>query len=313
VDELVLKMLRIERDYTPEFYELHRRDAIALERLSSSRFVVNVYGYCGQSTINERANFPTPGIKSLEDFNRRMRDQPPSTTIDMMKLQIAASVASGLNDVHQVVAIDMENNTTNSNSEASSSSLLLLSSRRVSMVHYDMNPRNVALFRGGKPKLNDFNIAEFLRINIQTNQSCGFRSRMHEPWWRAPEEMDIHPTSHHWIDEKVDVYALGNILFHILTTYAPRGKMKRERMEMVRAIVASGKPPILPKPYSNDPNPIYEAFRQAMALCFVADPQQRGTAAEVSAILLDALVMHKTHAIPQPPTLKQISSDYGNS
>ena len=68
--------------------------------------------------------------------------------------------------------------------------------------------------KDGSPKLNDFNVAEFLTYDPETNKPCGFRSRLHEPWWRAPEEMDLIDKT--FVDEKVDVYALGEVLFHIL-------------------------------------------------------------------------------------------------
>ena len=43
VESVVLKTLRLEREYKREYYELHRRDALAMERLTYSPFVVNVH------------------------------------------------------------------------------------------------------------------------------------------------------------------------------------------------------------------------------------------------------------------------------
>jgi len=149
--------------------------------------------------------------------------------------------------------------------------------------------------RNGSPKLNDFNIAEFMTYDSQTNKSCGFRSRLHEPWWRAPEEMDM--THQTFVDEKVDVYALGEVLFHILTTHGPRGKMKRERMDEVREIVRNGIPPDMWEPYKSGgkdgelkKNPIVKAFLKAMDLCFQKDSEKRGTSIQVARVLHKALV-----------------------
>jgi hypothetical protein len=114
----VLKTLRVVRDFTPEFYELHRRDAVAMERLTSSKFVMDVYAYCGQSAVNEMADFAVPGIQNLEAFDRRMRGQN-SRQGNMMKLRVAASIATGVADIHGVESMD----------------------GRPSMVHYDINPR----------------------------------------------------------------------------------------------------------------------------------------------------------------------------
>jgi serine/threonine protein kinase len=207
-ESVVLKTLRIEREYLSEYYELHRRDAVAMERLTASPFVVDIYGYCGQSAINELADFPFPGIQSLEAFNRRMRGKE-STKSNAIKLRMAASIALGVADIHAAGSTDLDD-------------------ENVYMVHYDLNPRNIALFSGGRPKINDFNIAEFLRYDPQTNKTCKFPSRLHEPWWRAPEEMNTTHTV--LVDEKVDIYALGNILYHTLTCHSARGKQKRERM-----------------------------------------------------------------------------------
>jgi len=267
-ESVVLKTLRIEREFLSEYYELHRRDAVAMERLTASPFVVNVYGYCGQSAINELANFPFPNILNLETFNRRMRGKDSARAF-AMKLRMAASIALGVADIHAGGSTDPDDET-------------------IYMVHYDLNPRNIALFAGGRPKINDFNIAEFLRYDPATNATCQFPSRLHEPWWRAPEEMNTTHTV--LVDEKVDVYALGNILYHTLTTHSGRGKQKKERMAEVRPVVAAGIRPEIPEVYlnSNDTNVI--AMVQAIDLCWAKDPEERGSAEEVAAVLYEALL-----------------------
>lgn len=103
------------------------------------------------------------------------------------------------------------------------------------------------------------------------------------------------------LDEKVDIYALGNILFHILTTHAPHGKMKAERMEGIRQVVEQGIKPELPAPFANDTNPIYGAFRRAMDRCFVKDPSKRATAQEIVDIFMDALVKEFESVDKQKP------------
>ncbi|KAG7350775.1 protein kinase domain containing protein [Nitzschia inconspicua] len=289
---VVVKTLRIEREFVEEYFDLHRRDAVAMERLTFSPFVMDVYGYCGQSAINELAGGVANGeITSLEKLNRRLRGKETDPRALDMKLQLASIVALGLAHIHNIHVSNKPGT-----SKLYSTKQLLYGNHTATsttgfgnsiptMAHYDINPRNIAIMSDGKPKLNDFNIAEFLTYNPSTNQSCGFRSRLHEPWWRAPEEMDM---SHNVIvTEKVDVYALGNVLFHILTTHAPRGKMKKERMEEVRQKVRDGIPPAMLEPYatgSMSKNRIVKAFIKAMDLCFQADPSKRGTAIQVARI-----------------------------
>lgn len=265
-ETVILKMLRSERDFTAEFYELHRIDAVAMEQLTHSKFVLNVFGYCGQSALNEFASFRIPQLSSLEKFDRQLRGKD-SPRVNRLKLKLAVSVAMGVAHVHELPADISGDN-------------------RPTMAHYDINPRNVAICKGGLPKLNDFNVAHFLKYNPRTNQTCGFDSRLHEPWWRAPEEVSLANTSK--LTHAVDVWSLGNLLFHILTSHSPRGKMKDYRMESVREEVFRGKPPSLPTELLESKDPAAAAFREAMQMCFVKDPSDRATAREVSNVLMDA-------------------------
>lgn len=301
---VVLKTLRIEREFLDEYYDLHRRDAIAMERLTFSPYVVNVHGYCGQSAINELAAGIADGtINDLEKLNRRLRGKETDPQVLLLKLQLASKVSLGLAHVHNVHISD------NSGGRSKSVKSLLyehtspnsthittgFGQSGATMTHYDINPRNIAIMKGGSPKLNDFNIAEFMTYDPRTNKSCGFRSRLHEPWWRAPEEMDMsHQTM---VGEKVDVYALGEVLFHILTTHGPRGKMKKDRMDEVRELVRQGVPPTMWEPFASGgedgslkKNPIVKAFMKAMDMCFEMDPAKRGTSIQVARVLHKALL-----------------------
>jgi serine/threonine protein kinase len=268
-ESVVLKTLRLERDFLEEYYDLHRRDALAMERLTHSPFVMDVYGFCGQSALNELADFPH-GLNSLEKFDRNLRDHHGPDVL-LLKLQVAASVAVGLAHVHEIDSND-----------------------GATMVHYDLNPRNVAIVKSGMPKLNDFNIGVFLRVHPETNETCGFPSRLHEPWWRAPEEVEIG--NNNSLSEKVDVYALGNLLFHILTTRSPRGKMKAERMQETRELVLRGEAPITPEPFDKNNDSVTKVFRKAMKMCFEVDPAKRASARQVANMLMTTLKEAKAKA-----------------
>ena len=147
---LILKMLRYERDYHDEYLDLHRRDAMAMERLTSSPYTLNVFAYCAQSAINEKA------VDNVERVFMRLRKGNYE-----YKLQTATAVALAVADLHSIDYPDSSNAT---------------------LVHYDLNPRNVAIMPDGTPKLNDFNVAEFLRWNTTSNTPCGFQGRLYEPW-----------------------------------------------------------------------------------------------------------------------------------
>lgn len=55
-DKRVLKTLRYEHDFTERNYDRHRRDALAMERLTKSSHVVDIYGYCSSSGLFEFAD-----------------------------------------------------------------------------------------------------------------------------------------------------------------------------------------------------------------------------------------------------------------
>ena len=157
-------------------------------------------------------------------------------------------------------------------------------------MHYDLNPRNIAIVKRGKPKLNDFNVAEFLSWDTKHNATCGFKGRFREPWWRAPEEMHYHDPAYNKhpiapLTEKVDIYSLGNILHTLLTSHSPRGKMSKELMEEIRPKVARGELPKIPSDFNEteaEADPALSPIMKAMYKCLKALPEDRPSAGEIA-------------------------------
>lgn len=131
----------------------HRIDAVSTERLTSSKHVIDIYGYCGQSVINE---FAEEGI--LEDY---VKEHMSSRE----KLKMARDVAKGVADLH-----DFEG------------------AGNATIVHKDMKPANIVI-KKGQLKLDDFNDAEFLMWNTRMNQQCPFRHIRWTPTYHSPEEV----------------------------------------------------------------------------------------------------------------------------
>ncbi len=109
---------------------------MAMERLTFSPFVLNVYKYCGHSALNELA------VDNVEKVFKVGNRYDSNTEF---KLQTCLAVAKVVAHVH---TFDRPLPST--------------------LVHYDLNPSNVAIMADGAPKLNDFNIAEFLRWDNTT-------------------------------------------------------------------------------------------------------------------------------------------------
>ena len=265
-EQVVLKTLRIERDFAEEFYELHRRDAMAMERLTQSPYVLDVYGYCGQSTMNEFASHGT--LQSMIKYGAHKKH----------RLNLAYEVAKGVSDVHSIDYADFI--------APSDESGVSLKRSNATMVHYDLNYHNIAVVDGRYPKLNDFNVAMFLSWDPKKEATCGFEGRFREPWWRSPEEMQNHiedGTEDIPLTEKVDVYSLGNILWSLLTNKSPWVKVSSSKvMDELRPRVARGEMPPLPSKIANSIDPTIVAIRNAMFKCLRLNPEERASAGEVA-------------------------------
>ena len=118
---------------------------MAMERLTSSPHVINIFGSCGNSVITEFADGERVG--TLADTKKK---------IPLERLKIARDIASGLADLHSIDGDE------------------------VTFVHFDVNLANVVSI-GGRLKLNDFNIGVMLRRNQTSGETCGFSADYPNP------------------------------------------------------------------------------------------------------------------------------------
>jgi serine/threonine protein kinase len=145
-DTIVLKTLKYEHNFEDAHFEHDRVDAVAMERLTSSPHVINVFGFCGHSVLSEYAD-----VSRVGELADKAKKKP------LARLQIARDIANGLADVH---GINGDGNAT--------------------FVHLDINPANVVSV-GGTLKLNDFNIGIIRRWNVTSHKPCGFPAQYPNP------------------------------------------------------------------------------------------------------------------------------------
>ncbi|MGP3976508.1 serine/threonine-protein kinase [Streptomyces sp. 8N114] len=91
----------------------------------------------------------------------------------------------------------------------------LIAAHRAHVIHYDIKPHNVMISEDGQVKVFDFGIAGF----IQTTFSVAHSSQLTPagtPEYGAPEQFLTERG-----DERSDLYALGGVLFALLTRQAP--------------------------------------------------------------------------------------------
>ena len=128
---------------------------------------MDIFGHCGQSSLTEIA-FGEHGISNLYRLSTRLRGIDTPYALES-KLRIAAMTSLAVAHTHSVALDDDD-------------AERLGQYPRATIAHNDINPRNVIITQSGVPKLNDFNVAEFLTWT-RTRRECGFESRRHEPWW----------------------------------------------------------------------------------------------------------------------------------
>jgi len=251
---VVLKSIKYIHEPNEEIFELSRVDAISLDVLTKSKYVINIYGYCGSSSVQEYAGGDLKGLLPVLD------------PID--KLRMATWVATGVADIHAVDSSLLNNNSSNktasygyvvdnddkqllndssdddatatgnsnemyvnSNNDnkttaRTTTSMATTSSAVASLIHNDINMDNILLgYRNGikTPLINDFNIAVFRKWNVHTRVPCLFHGRFANPQWMSPEQMEREEDelSIGKLDEKIDIYALGNILYKIAVGNSP--------------------------------------------------------------------------------------------
>ncbi|HEX6833801.1 MAG TPA: serine/threonine-protein kinase [Rudaea sp.] len=80
------------------------------------------------------------------------------------------------------------------------------------VVHSDIKPGNILITDDGQAKLLDFGIAKMLDGESGAAQTIGAAQRPLTPGYAAPEQLRGDP-----VTTAVDIYALGNVLYELLT------------------------------------------------------------------------------------------------
>lgn len=244
-ESTVLKTIRYEHDFTPRNFDRHRRDAVAMERLTSSPYILDIYAFCGNSGIFEYA-----AGGDLEDS--AYYGQAPEWT-PREKLVVAHQVASGMSAVHHFEKGGIP-----------------------AIAHTDISPGQFVYVQESRIfKLNDFNRCRFIPWNKKTNSPCPFTVGSNPGIFRAPEEFNYEPET-----EKVDVYSIGNILYGVLTRLFPF-EAEKFPMKTIRGLVKQGRRTRIDDKYKNSTDPYTKTLIRAIYACWKQDPDQRISAGDL--------------------------------
>ena len=239
----------VEYLYTPFFYDKHRVDALIYERMSPSSRTMDIYGYCGFAGFFEFADGEV-----LEDIviqDQEAEGKRPLT--QRQKLSLAIEVAEAVADLH---TIEGKNG-------------------YAAFMHGDLSLSQFVRV-GGRFKLNDFNRGHIFYWNEEKQSTCPYPwDEGHRGTQRAPEEYFVQ-----LLNEKVDVYTLGNIIYSIvfnIESYSDFGLQSKDIVKLIK----KGKLPKFSSDFRNSDHAIDKAFYKAMMMCNRYKPEDRATASEV--------------------------------
>lgn len=102
------------------------------------------------------------------------------------------------------------------------------------VVHRDIKPSNILVDSTGAPKLLDFGVAKLLDRDLGLTAADG---GVLTPEFAAPEQVSAGP-----ITTSIDVYALGVLLYLLLTGRHPFAESRDSYAELVRAIAETDAP-----------------------------------------------------------------------
>mmetsp|Transcript_8147 Transcript_8147/g.12086 ORF Transcript_8147/g.12086 Transcript_8147/m.12086 type:complete len:500 (+) Transcript_8147:264-1763(+) len=264
----VLKTLRMDKAFSEIMLEYQRIDALAMDELTSSTNVVDVYGYCGQTVMNEI------GIGDLHRAEKFFSSHGNYTSL--RKLQLAQDVANAVADLQE---IDKE-----------MGPLIL---------HRDIGPANMLIMPDGRMKLNDFNGAQMMYWDYANNHMCGYRrTKLCGEDGRRADARSPEECLGNVLSEKSDTYSIGTILFFILTNDRIYHSHEDDRKfssdnALVREVIRKGQEPRLPSKIEESNDTAIGAIRTAMRQALIHDPVERPTARSIATLLEQTLLKIK--------------------
>jgi len=250
----VMKAPKFEMKQSRVDWESSRKDVLIMEELTSSPYVVDIWGSCALSHFEEFG-----GNGDLHDRIKLAREYHQEMS-PLDKLRTCVQISTAVADMHDL-----------------------------GVAHNDICCNQIILV-DGIYKLNDFNLAMFQRRNKRTKVPCldgqiNWNDRIAKE--RSPEEIG-EPWHVHWYynHQKIDDYMLGNVMYSILTNlWTFEGHTVKEAIRIMRR----GQRSHMPAKYLNSNDPAIQAIIVAIRACWKQNPFKRPSSRQVADALLEEL------------------------
>ncbi|MCJ7530008.1 MAG: serine/threonine protein kinase [Anaerolineales bacterium] len=166
------------------------------------------------------------------------------------------------------------------------------------IIHRDLKPGNILLDQYGSVFLSDFGIARLAEAGTSTITGLTGRAIIGTPIYMSPEQIQGEK-----IDGRSDIYALGVILFHMLT-----GQLPYKTDTPTKAIMANILEPV-PSVLNLRPD-LPPGCEDVVQKGLVKDRDKRFTTAGEMAIALQAAIYGEINGIPLYPLGQPLQSSF---
>jgi len=160
------------------------------------------------------------------------------------------------------------------------------------VIHRDLKPANIVVGEDGRPRVLDFGVARLLEPDVQvTTAAYGDAAFVGTLAYMSPEQLSGDADS---IDTRADVYALGAVLYELLTGRPP---VRVEGMPLTRALEAL-RAERAPRPGQLAPGVDRDLETVTMKAIERDADRRYDSAAELGAELRRVLALEPVHARP---------------
>jgi serine/threonine protein kinase len=272
--DFVVKRQRFKRHINRGRLEKVRNEALAMELLTSSPRISNIYGHCAVSLSVEPApgdiaDTIVPYYKAFQNYRGVMpqatldyhsRVHPLNNLTAAEKLDIALAMTESLADIHGL-----------------ETGPLILG---------DVSLDQWLLTADGRIILNDLDNSVFLGWKIRQQKYSQYLSN-YVGGFKAPEEVKGGK-----LDERADLWKTGDLLFSILTGLQPYyNELHEDESGAIDELLLKGEAPYIDPRY-HDRSFIEGRLMEIMQKCFKRKPEDRPDIFEIVRFLRETKQIH---------------------